>query len=366
MKKKILVICPYPEEVAAAQRLKYEQYFPAFRREGYELDVVPFFNMKGYSNLYVEGKYLLKTYHTILSYFRRIPLLFIIRKYDVVYNFLWVTPLGPPFFEFLISKLSKRLIYDIDDMVFLGHASRYNKFSKFLKGKNKMIYMMKNANHVITCTPVLDQFVRKYNQETTDISSTVDTETYFHKKEISWNSKPTIGWSGSHSTSKYLKLLESVFVKLKVEKEIDFKVLVIGDEDFKFDSEHIDYESIPWKLNSEVEDLSKIDIGVYPLVDEPWIYGKSGLKAIQYMAFGIPTVASDLGTIDRIIEDGENGFLVKNEKEWISALSDLITNSQIREKFRVKGRRTIVDRYSLKANEGSYLKIISDVLDQEN
>ncbi|NND76944.1 MAG: glycosyltransferase family 4 protein [Flavobacteriales bacterium] len=362
MKKKILVICPYPENVAAAQRLKYEQYFPAFRKAGYELDVEPFFNMAGYSSLYVKGKYLTKSFHTIIAYFRRFPLLFRIRKYDLVYNFLWVTPLGPPIFEFLIHKLSKRIIYDIDDMVFLGHASRYNKFSKLLKGKNKMIYMMKNADHVITCTPVLDQFVRKFNLNTTDISSTVDTEAYVQREEISWSDKPTIGWSGSHSTSKYLKLLENVFIRLKEEKGVDFRVLIIGDEEFKFDSERFEYKAMPWNLKTEVEDLRKIDIGVYPLLDEPWIYGKSGLKAIQYMAIGIPTIASEWGTIGRIIRSGENGLLVKSDDEWLNALLEIIRNVPLREQFRVKGRDTIVNKYSLLANEGTYLNIIADVI----
>ncbi|MEM7161089.1 MAG: glycosyltransferase family 4 protein [Bacteroidota bacterium] len=361
MKKRILVICPYPEDEAAAQRLKYEQYFPAFRKAGYDLEIATFFDMKGYSSLYVKGHYFRKAWHTMLGYIRRVPLLFKIKQYDLVYSFLWVTPLGPPLFEFLVHKLSKKLIYDIDDMVFLGHASRYNKFSKFLKGKNKMIYMMKHANHVITCTPILDEFVRKYNSNTTDISSTVDTIKYIPREAISWNEKPTIGWSGSHSTSKYLKLLEKVFVQMRHEG-INFKVLVIGDKEFRFDSDEIEFEAIEWKSETEVSDLSRIDIGVYPLLDEPWIYGKSGLKAIQYMAIGIPTIASEWGTIGRIIEHGENGLLVRTDQEWLEAFKKLISDEELREKFRVNGRKTIVDKYSLMANEGTYLSIIDEVL----
>ena len=362
MKGKILVVCPYPMDVAAAQRLKYEQYFPAFKKAGYELTVEPFFDMKAYSILYQEGKFITKAYYTVCAYLRRIKLLFRIRKYDLTYNFLWVSPFGPPLFEALVRKLSKRLIYDIDDMVFLGHASRVNKWIKRLKGKGKMIYMMKHADHVITCTPYLDEFVRKYNNKTTDISSTVDTIGYIQRENISWKEIPTIGWSGSHSTSKYLKLLEPVFIRLKEERGIDFRVLVIGDEEFRFDSEKISFESIPWKLETEVEDLRKIDIGVYPLVNEAWIYGKSGLKAIQYMAIGIPTVASSWGTINRIIKHGENGFLAATDDDWLDCLVKLINENNIREQFRVKGRKTIEDHYSIIANEPVYLKIVDEVM----
>jgi L-malate glycosyltransferase len=113
-----------------------------------------------------------------------------------------------------MSSIAKKVVYDIDDMVFLGHSSAANKFFQVLKGNYKMIYLMKNSVHVITCTPTLDDFVKKYNSNTTDISSTIDTDIYIPKKKIEFNDTVMLGWSGSHSTSKYLLLLESVFETL--------------------------------------------------------------------------------------------------------------------------------------------------------
>ena len=70
--------------------------------------------------------------------------------------------------------------------------------------------------------------------------------------------------------------------------------------------------------------MQGIDIGVYPLPNDNWVLGKSGLKAIQYMAFGIPCVASNVGTTPLIIKDRVNGLLVKSEEEWVDALEELI------------------------------------------
>ena len=138
-----------------------------------------------------------------------------------------------------------------------------------------------------------------------------------------------MGWSGSHSTSKYLHLLDDVFRDLA--KEYDFRLLVMGDADFKLDG--LEVEAIPWKEAYEVDVINRFDVGVYPLPDEEWVLGKSGLKALQYMALGVPTVATGIGTIFRIIENGKNGFLVNTKEEWKQAIVTLMRDPLLREKL---------------------------------
>ena len=70
---------------------------------------------------------------------------------------------------------------------------------------------------------------------------------------------------------------------------------------------------VPWSVSNEVPTLQLMDIGVYPLPDDEWVKGKSGLKALQYMALGLPVVASNVGCNDRVVLDGETGFLVSSE-----------------------------------------------------
>ena len=38
-KKKILVICPFPEKLAAGQRFKYEQYFDYWKKNNFDIKV---------------------------------------------------------------------------------------------------------------------------------------------------------------------------------------------------------------------------------------------------------------------------------------------------------------------------------------
>lgn len=359
-KKKILFLSPYPVNKAPSQRLKYEQYFKAMEAHGFEVETSSFVSLKFWNIIYKKGFVVKKVIYTISGYIRRTSDLFKLKKYDIVYIHLWVTPFGFPIYEKLVRFLSKKIIYDIDDMIFLGHSSEANRLLENLKGKNKMITLMKDANHIITCTPTLDNFVRQYNLNTTDISSTIDTEKY--KPKVHKTSEKTVlGWSGSHSTSKYVKLLEPIFLEL-IEKNYNFEVMVIGDENFKFNSDSIPLKSISWNLETEVLDLKKIDIGLYPLPNEKWVLGKSGLKALQYMSLGIPTVATKIGANTRIIKHQINGYLVNENAQWINCIEKLIKNAELRNKIGLNAVETVEKNFSIKSSTKTYLDVLRGVL----
>jgi glycosyltransferase involved in cell wall biosynthesis len=116
-----------------------------------------------------------------------------------------------------------------------------------------------------------------------------------------------------------------------------------------------------WKEATEVEELNTFDIGIYPLPNEEWVLGKSGLKALQYMALEIPTVATAIGANFRVIEDGVSGFLVNNEKEWEERLMELLKDDDLRKKIGSHGKERVEEMYSVRANKTTYLRIIDSV-----
>ncbi len=356
-KTRILVLCPYPERVAPSQRLKYEQYFGAFREHGYELVVSPFQTMALWRVIYKKGHFFRKVFWVLYGYARRLRDLLRAPFYDGVYVHLQITPLGPPLAEWAFRLFARRMIYDIDDLVYLGKTSSVNAVVARLKGRGKPQALMKGADHVITCTPYLDEYVRRFNARTTDISSTIDTETYVARSRYETDGPIVLGWSGSHSTSAYLKLLGPALRRLRERR--DFRLLVIGDPAFRL--EGLEVEALPWREATEVRDLSRIDVGLYPLPDEQWVYGKSGLKALQYMALGIPTVATAIGANFRVIEDGVSGFLVRTEDEWLERLERLCGDARLRERIGRAGRARVDERFSIRANRGTYLGIFERV-----
>ncbi|MEI7473041.1 MAG: glycosyltransferase family 4 protein [Chitinophagaceae bacterium] len=357
--KKILIICPHPVGYVPGQRLKYEQYFNHWRNNGYELTIKPFFSESTQQVLYKKGHYISKITGTLGGYFKRLALLFSIRRHDLVYVFLWVTPFGPPFFEWLTRKTAKKIIYDIDDLVFLKHRIAEPWYAYLLKGREKPIYLMKTANHIITCTPYLDEFARKYNQHTTDISSTINTDHYKPVNKYTNDHQIVLGWSGSHSTLRMLKLILPALIELK--KSLDYKLVVMGGTDI--DIPGIVTEKLEWTEEKEISTLQKMDIGLYPLpIDEEWVKGKSGLKALQYMALGIPTIASNCGCNDRVIENGVSGFLVSTQEEWVEKIILLANDAALRKSMGRAARETVEKTYSVKANEAVYLKILDSLV----
>ena len=96
-----------------------------------------------------------------------------------------------------------------------------------------------------------------------------------------------------------------------------------------------------------------------------WVDGKSGLKAIQYMALGLPCVATNVGINPMIIEDKVNGILVKSDEEWIDALEELACDSEKRHLIGRQARQDVIDKYSLHTIRNTYDNIIKEVMDRE-
>lgn len=356
-KKEILVICPFPQGVAAGQRLKYEQYFHHWQENGYEITVSPFMDMRMWKIVYSRGNYTGKVLGTLLGYLRRLRDIFRVNQYDLVYVFMWVTPLGGSFFERIVRAFSKRIVYDIEDNVMMEKRCEVNPLIEFFKGPGKTKYLIKTADHVITSSPFLNDYCLEINKKKacTYISSSVDVERFLPVNAYTNERKVTIGWTGTFSSRIYLDLLRGVFLNLR--ERWDFKLRIIGN--FQYDLPGIDIEVIQWTKEKEVEDLQGIDIGIYPLAIDEWVLGKSGLKAIQYMAFGLPTVATNVGTTPRIIRQMENGWLVKTDEEWVQALETLVNRPDLRRKLGTAARKTIVENYSTRAIKSNYFNILN-------
>ena len=109
----------------------------------------------------------------------------------------------------------------------------------------------------------------------------------------------------------------------------------------------------------QIADLLKMDIGIMPLQNDKWSEGKCGFKLIQYMALGIPAVASPVEVNNKIIDHGTNGFLCSSDDEWLNSLTQLIKDVSLRVKMGQKGKDKIVEHYSVLANTGIFLDLFN-------
>lgn len=356
-----MVLCPYPYKEAAGQRLKYEQYFDSWENAGYQIELSPYMGQSLWKVLYKKGYYLTKILGVIRGYIIRLLDLTRIYKYDIVYIHQWITPFGTTLIDRIVRKLAHKIVYDLEDFVIIQEQlnESINPILKYIRSQGKIQYLIAKSDHVITSSPKLNEYciINNIYSSATFISSSVDTNKFIPVNKYENNGEVVIGWTGTFSSIRYLNLLKDVFIDLN--KTADFKLRIIGN--FEYDIPGVDLEVIQWTKEKEVEDLQGIDIGVYPLETNNWVLGKSGLKAIQYMAFGIPTVATAIGTSKEIINHMNNGLLVETKEDWIDALKTLITNPELRKSLGIEARKTIIERYSLKAIDSQYLDIINNL-----
>jgi glycosyltransferase involved in cell wall biosynthesis len=352
--KRLLVICPYPEGVAAGQRLKYEQYFDDWRAAGWDITVANYMDMALWNVIWDKGHAFTKALGVFKGHLRRLRDLFRIARYDLVYLHMWATPFGTTLFERLIRWRAKALVYDIEDNVVIGNATASDQgmLRRLLKGPGKARYLIRTADHVITSSPFLNDVCLGLNRKKacTYISSSVDTDRFQPATPYSNDRQVVIGWTGTFSSRPYLDLLRGVFQRLA--RKHDFRLRVIGNFDYQLPG--VELEVIRWNAAQEVEQLQALDIGVYPLPVDDWVMGKSGLKAIQYMAFALPCVATNVGNTPNIIRNGENGMLVTSEDDWEAALARLLDGPDLRRKLGEAARIDAEAKYSVRAVAAQY------------
>jgi glycosyltransferase involved in cell wall biosynthesis len=367
-RRRTLVICPFPEGVAAGQRLKYEQYFDDWRAAGWDIDVSSFMDMNMWRVAYEFGNIPEKVAGTLKGHGRRLRDLGRVGRYDLVYVFMWVTPFGTSAMERLVRWMAPRLIYDLEDNRLVGQklprSFNPNAVAAWLKGTGKTRYLIREADHVITSSPFLAETCLALNRRrrATYITSSVDTERFVPANRYANDGPVTIGWTGTFSSRVYLDMLREVFQELA--RRVRYRLRVIGNFDYELPD--VDLEVVRWTAEREVEDLQAIDIGVYPLPDDPWVFGKSGLKAIQYMAFGLPVVASHAGHTPEVVKDGETGILVRSPAQWIDALERLVRDPDLRRRMGQAGRRTAEAKYSRHVVRGQYRAVIDSVFEDNN
>lgn len=363
-KKRVLILCPSPKGTAATQRLKYEQYLDLLEKEGYEFTISSFQTKRFWDIVYKPGRTIEKIWWTAIGYIRRIGDLLRAPFYDAVFVNLWITPLGFPYFERILFFFNKKVIYDIDDMLFIDKKQQ-GKVSLIqrLKGRRKPVVMMKHSSYVIVCTPKLEEIALEMNKykNAIDISSTFNTDRFIPVDSYTQKEITTIGWTGTHSTIPFLETLQPVLVEVSKQRKI--RLLVIANKEYHMKDVPTDFKY--WNEDSEVQDLHQFDIGLYPIPANEWSLGKSSLKALTYMAIAIPFVATAFGTNFRIMQQGVQGFMALSDEEWISAIIKLIDDVGLRKKMGLAGRKTVEDSYSVEANFSKYLQVFKTVVPVE-
>jgi glycosyltransferase involved in cell wall biosynthesis len=340
----VLALLPFSEE-GASVRFRVTQFVPALHAAGFNVTLHPLFNSALFRLLYKPGHVTQKTSALIMRTVDRLGALG--GRYDLALIHREAYPIGPPLIERWLSRQRIPIVYDFDDAIYLPNSSDANRMVGFLKRPSKVSEIVRLASRVMAGNAHLAAYAQRYNPNVSVIPTCVDTAVWVPAADRRRSGPPVIGWIGTPTTTQYLLQLQDVFSALAKEQPF---VLRVSGSATPVTMRGVQVENEPWTLEREIELFSTCDIGVYPLPNNEWTLGKCGFKAIQFMACGVPVVASPVGVTNDIIEDGVSGLLANSENEWVSHLRSLLADAELRRRTGAAGRRRIEDRYSLRAN----------------
>lgn len=339
----------------ASSRLRLLQYGRALADGGVAASVRPFFDDSYLENLY-SGQSVLRP--TMSAYKRRVRQLAEARSADVLWlekeALLWM----PWAFERALTPMRVPLVVDFDDAVFHRYDMHRSAVVRRILG-HKLDRLMASSDLVTAGNQYLADRAQKAGARRVEILPTVvDVSVYGRTQEPRSSKSPVIGWIGTPSTwSEYMAPMMPLLSETA--RASDARISAVGAGTAA--AAHPLLDILPWSEASEVAQIQQMDIGVMPLTDTPWARGKCGYKLIQYMACGLPVIASPVGVNTEIVEHGVNGFLASSESEWRDALTTLLEDPELRWKMGAKGRKKIEGHYSLQVWGPQVAKMVKSV-----
>jgi glycosyltransferase involved in cell wall biosynthesis len=336
----LLILSRYGN-LGASSRLRMLQYINFFENYGYKIHFDPFFNDKDLDYAYQNGNYSFSIF--ISACFRRIKILLKSKSYDLIWIEKEALPWIPAFVESLLLK-NKKYIIDFDDAIFHNYDLSNNFIIKLFL-KNKIKYILKFCT-LATCG---NEYLRKYVNDNSQTESILIPTVIDFIKYSSINVKkknlinPTIVWIGTKHTIKYLDIIKDAIIKLS--ESYNFTLRIIGVTNYYIPN--INIELYEWCEDTEIGLIKECNIGIMPLYNNQWEMGKCGYKLIQYMASGLPVIASPVGVNLEIVENNMNGFLAKNTSEWYYYFKLLFENQDLMQKLGINGTKKVEQKYSL-------------------
>ncbi len=327
--------------LAASTRQRLLQYAAPLRAAGIEIDYVPLLDDDHIARI-AAGRPTAKM-ATVRAYLRRFGQLATRRRHDVVWVHCELFPYLPGLFERLAGLGGKPIVYDFDDAIFHMYDLHPSGAVRRLLG-TKLAPLLSGAAAAIGGNAYLRDYAARYCANAVEIPTVVDTDAYLPAPRRT-DANAVVGWIGSPSTWRYVAPLVPPLCAALAASGSRFRVVGAGPG-----AEGIPgMDAITWDEATEIEEVQAMDIGIMPLPDDPWARGKCGYKLIQYMACGLPVVASPVGVNREIVTHGVTGFLVETTDEWIAALVRLIGDPKLRRRMGDAGRAHIERHYSLRS-----------------
>ena len=349
---KVLALASYPVE-AAATRFRVAQFVRPLAERGIELRLRPFLDAEQFAALYRPGAKLQKAFGLAHSTLARVGDAWRARDVDVLFVQREAMMFGPPVFERLAMAAGRcPMVLDLDDATYVPYDSpTHGRLGAALKTFGKTDELIRRAA-VVTCgNRNIADYVAGKGARAVVIPTVADTD-LFSPAPKGDGDVPVLGWVGTHSTFPFLRSIFPVLERLAATHR--FRLKIVGAGGVREGVPGVETEHLDWSLAREAEDFRSLDVGLYPLAvaenaPAEWLAGKSGFKAVQYMAVGVPFVVTPVGVCAEMGEPGATHFTAATPDEWHAALAALIADAPLRRRMGARARRHALENYGVAA-----------------
>ncbi len=348
---RVLALTRYGD-LGASSRVRILQYIPLLGERGVDVTVSALLDNRYVQALY--GGRRMGPAYLAARYFGRLRALLNTGAFHVLWVEKELLPFVPAILEGLLRPRRLRVVIDYDDAIFVRYQEHPNPLVRGMLG-GKIARVMRAADCVVAGNRWLADYARDAGARSVEVlPSVVDPDRY--RPRTPGTERITVGWIGSPATVHYLERLRAPLAALAKARRI--RLLSIGAQPPMMDG--LESEFVPWSEAGEAAALRSLDVGLMPLAPGRWERGKCGYKLIQYMACGVPAVASAVGANCDIINHGVDGFLAQTDDEWVRCLERLLVDDNLYAAMAGTARRKVEEQYSVRARVADLAKILGE------
>ncbi len=341
----VLALVPYRLGTAGGQRTSIECWERPLREAGIRVDFATFESEALHRELHRQGRRAAKATAMAQAYWERLRLLRDVSAYDAVFVCREAALIGPEILERWLAGRRVPVIYWLDDPLFVRSPSHFNGWLNLLKCPAKIARICALADVVIVNGSPLRAFAERHASSVWVVPNLVDEAAYQPLAPLAGD-PPVLGWIGSPSTAFNLDILGGPLARLA--GRVPFRLHLVGAQHDRVGNVGCSWS--PWSASTEVRELRRFDVGLVPLGRHPANPWKFNFKLAQYMALGIPPVATPVGSNPELVEHGVTGLLAEGPHDWVRHLEELSVNQERRQEMGAAAARFAAGRFTVAAN----------------
>jgi glycosyltransferase involved in cell wall biosynthesis len=220
--------------------------------------------------------------------------------------------------------------------------------------RRRLTKVLREVDVCVVGNEILAQFARRYAKRVVEIPSTVEP---IGTPPAGRTEPPVLVWTGVAGNRQYLELLREPLTRLA--GELDFRLRIVCSRNWE--DSPVDVEFVPWSQQAEHEALSTATVGLAPVTDDPFSRGKCQYRSLLFGGHGLPTVASPVGIMDRIVVHGETGFLARTDDEWLEGLRSCLSQPALAAELGAKALDRVRTSYSHQVGVERWTKLLNEL-----